>query len=944
MFKFRSLKFCLLALLAALLCFAAQPGWASLSINAPSIQHTQNTASRAEQLEQQGRSHYTAEAFTEAAVAFEQAAQAYAAQGNLLKQAIALSNLSLTYQQLGQWAAATQAITQSLSLLDAESDSDAGQQALAQAFDIQGSLHLLQGDGQAAFETWEQAATLYQQWGDRTQVTQSRINQAQALQTLGLYRRAIETLVAALGWQPETISDLDTLNAQLQALEESPTTIAALQSLGEALRVTGNLEEARQVLQQSLEMAQRLQQPEAIATAQFILGNVTWTEALINLSRSNLTVAEATELVRRGQQGDRRIGIEQAEQFNAATEQVLQLYQQAAATSSTIRLSAQLNQLRVLVETERRAEVEELLPPVQQLVSRLPLGRRALTARINLAQSLVKLRSRGAAESIASLPSLQEIAQLLETTGQQAKELQDPRAESYALGYLGELYEQTGQWQVAQQTTRQALLLAQGHRDADIAYRWQWQLGRLLKAEADAVDGNQATYNEAIAAYSEAIYSLQSIRNDLAAITAEEQLSFRETIEPIYRQFVTLLLQSDIPDNQKLNMARNVIESLQLAELDNFFREACLNGNLAVIDQVDQTAAVIYPIILPDQLAVIVSLPQSTSQADSHQPILDYYTVPVSQEELETTVNLLRDSLDQFNDYRFLPPAQKLYDWLIRPMQDQLDASPINTLVFVLDGVLRNIPMSVLHDGQQYLVEKPYNIALTPGLQLLDIQPLAQEQLQSALLAGITEPGPGFSALPSVADELAQIQAEISDTTTLLDSGTSPNSDLNVDRAFTSSNFQTAIEETPFSIVHLATHGQFSSQIEDTYILTEDGRLNIADLRSALQTTAVRQDGVLELLVLSACETATGDQQAALGLAGVAVRAGARSTVATLWQVNDISSAMFMGEFYRQLANIRTSQTTKANALQQAQRALLANSDYQHPYFWAAYVLIGNWQ
>jgi CHAT domain-containing protein len=253
--------------------------------------------------------------------------------------------------------------------------------------------------------------------------------------------------------------------------------------------------------------------------------------------------------------------------------------------------------------------------------------------------------------------------------------------------------------------------------------------------------------------------------------------------------------------------------------------------------------------------------------------------------------------------------------------------------------------MSVLHDGQQYLIEKPYNIAVTPGLQLLGIQPLAQEQLQSALLAGITQPRPGFSALPNVVNELTQIQAEISNTTILLDQGVSPSaSELDVDRAFTSSNLQTAIESTPFSIVHLATHGQFSSQIEETYILTEDGRLNIADLRSALQTTAVRQDGVLELLVLSACETATGDQQAALGLAGVAVRAGARSTVATLWQVNDASSAVFMGEFYRQLSNIRSLQTTKSESLRQAQQALLATLGYQHPYFWAPYVLIGNWQ
>jgi CHAT domain-containing protein len=99
--------------------------------------------------------------------------------------------------------------------------------------------------------------------------------------------------------------------------------------------------------------------------------------------------------------------------------------------------------------------------------------------------------------------------------------------------------------------------------------------------------------------------------------------------------------------------------------------------------------------------------------------------------------------------------------------------------------------------------------------------------------------------------------------------------------------------------------------------------------------------------VLSACETATGDNQAALGLAGVAIRAGARSTVATLWQVNDYSSAVFMGEFYRELVSVPAAQTTKARALQQAQRSLLKNPDnpdYQHPYFWAPYVLIGNWQ
>ena len=943
MFNLRSLKFCLFALLTALLCFAASPGLASLP-PAPS-QTAQTTATSAEQLEQQGRSDYTAGQFTAARDAFEQAAQAYAVQGKPLKQAIALSNLSLADQQLGQWAEATQAIAASLQLLDPNPTDALQRQALAQVLDIQGRLYLLQGNGRAAFETWKQAAALYQQLGEQAQAIENQINQAQALQMLGLDRRAIQTIATALGWQPETITDPNALAAQLQKLEASPTSIAALQSLGEALRVTGNLESSRSILKQSLEMAQRLQRPEAIASAQFKLANLTWTEALVNLSSSNLTVVKAAELLQKAQQGDRRLGIQTAETFDAATDQVLQLYRQAA-TAPTTQLPAQLNQLRVLVETERRADAAQLLPVVQQLVSRLSAGHEAIEARINLAQSLVISRRGVTQENLA--PSLEDITQLLTVTIQQAQALQDPRAESYALGYLGELYEKTGQLQEAQQMTRQALSLAQRNNATDIAYRWQWQLGRLLKAEAETTGAprNSETYKGAIAAYRDAIDTLKLIRKDLVAITTEKQLSFRDSIEPVYRELITLLLQSQAttPNVDNLKTARETIESLQLAELDNFFRVACLNDTPVSIDQVDRSAAILYPIILPDQLAVIFSLPQQASSSDSRQTRLSYYTVPVSQEKLENTVDLLRNSLHQSNDPRFLQPAQQLYDWLLRPIQDQLETDSVKTLVFVLDGVLRNIPLSILHDGQQYLVEKPYSIALTPGLQLLKTQPLAQEQMRSALLAGITIARPGFSALPSVKNELAQIQRKIPNTTTLLDRGaSSDNQELTVDRAFTNANFQSAIKAGSFPIVHLATHGQFSSQLGKTFILTEDGHLNIDALRSSLQTTAVRRRSVLELLVLSACETAKGDSQAALGLAGVAIQAGARSTVATLWQVNDQSSAIFMEEFYRKLLD-RTSQTTKAKALQQAQRALLKNPDYRYPYFWAPYVLIGNWQ
>jgi CHAT domain-containing protein len=141
-------------------------------------------------------------------------------------------------------------------------------------------------------------------------------------------------------------------------------------------------------------------------------------------------------------------------------------------------------------------------------------------------------------------------------------------------------------------------------------------------------------------------------------------------------------------------------------------------------------------------------------------------------------------------------------------------------------------------------------------------------------------------------------------------------------------------------VVHLATHGQFSSKAEDTFILTWDDRININQLNNVLKTRDRTESSIIELLVLSACQTAVGDKRAALGLAGMAVRAGARSTLASLWSVNDAATASFMIQFYQNLAD---SKVTKAEAVRRAQQSLLQNPEYSHPYFWAPFILVGNW-
>ncbi len=846
-----------LACLTAFLCIVSSPVFAHLSREIPITQ----SFSTASQLWQQGRDFYEAGQFADAARVWQQAAEAYQSQGDSLNQAMVLSNLALANQQLGQLTEAKKAIATALELLDSAPDNPDRRRILAQALNTQGSLQVAQGQAEQALTTLQQATDRYKQIGDEAGVIRSLINRAEIMRSLGLYRRALTTLTE--------------VNQTLQAQPDSPLKAAGLRHLGNALRLVGDLNQSEQVLQQSLKIGERLSSPTDIAAALLSLGN--------------------TARVQR------------------QPEKAINYYQQAATTttSPTTRIQAQLNQLSLLVESGANAETASQIQPLEEQIQaqlpELPLSPVAVYARINLAQSLMKLGSAKEGEKLSS----SEIAQVLTTAIQQAENLGDSRSQSYALGSLGGLYEKTKRLPEAQDLTQKALILAQAVNASDIVYRWQWQLGRLLKAQGEQ--------QGAIAAYTQAVETLQSLRSDLASINSEVQFSFREGVEPVYREFVSLLL--DTKDNQtspeRLEKARKVIESLQLAELDNFFRAACLNAKPVEIDAVDRKAAVIYPIILPERLEVILSLPQQS---------LRHYSVPLPKEQVEDTLNQLSEGILRKIGRGYLKSSQQVYEWLIRPAETALAESEVKTLVFVLDGPLRNIPMAALHDGKQFLVEK-YAVALTPGLELLEPRPLAREQL-NVLKAGLSEARRGFSALPNVEIELNQIQSQVS-------------GELLINQSFTETALQDAIDAAPFPVVHLATHGQFSSEAEKTFILTWDNVINVNELNSLLRTTDLRRSEPIELLVLSACETAVGDNRAALGIAGVAVRAGARSTLASLWTVNDEATAVLMVRFYQELGN---TATTKAEALRRAQLSILQDGQYQQqPYYWASFILVGNW-
>jgi CHAT domain-containing protein len=912
-----------LALLLFIFASTAPPVIAKVSQTTQVVQTQPNT----QQLVNQATQLYRAGQLQEAAVVWEKAVSAFSAQKDNLNQAMALSNLSLTYQQLGQWEKATKANQQSLALLQTQPQSQDQQKILAQALDIQGYLQKEIGQFTQSLESWQKAAKIYSQIKEPSKLAQNKINQSQVMQDMGLFPRACKTLLEVLN--PEIgVSNCQEFNelsseeltARLQKVtNKSPslTAVVGLRSLGELLRFIGQPEQSQIVLTSSLNLAQKLNSPQEQAATYLSIGNTA------------KTLAE-NERVRRKRE-------------KYYQEAVNAYIQAAKLTASPItQQQAQLNQLSLLLkqakyDPEKYAEAKAFWLSLNLQDAKFPPTRTGIYEQINYAQSLAELNQpeKFQQKQDSQLPSFNQIDLILEQAATQAKNLGDKEAEAYAIGNRGALYEQRGSKEdlsQAEKFTRQALNIVSTLESPYISYQYFWQLGRIRKAQEDIPD--------AIAAYTKAYNTLQSLRSDLVAVNPEVQFSFRASVEPVYRQLVELELEyaqslkatkKEEESQKRLTQARNVLESLQLAELNNFFREACVEANPQQIDQIDTSAAVIYPIVLSntqqsdvERLEVILSLP------NQQPPRL--YSTQLKKQELEETVEQIQAFLKspETKLENSLPYYQKVYDWLIRPLQQDLENNKIQTLVFVLDEKLRNIPMSVLHDGKQYLLQK-YAIALTPGLQLINPKPLADINIK-AITAGISKPREGFKELPQVPLELKQIT----------DLGVATKSLL--DEKFTSKEIQNQILNSDVSIIHLATHAQFSSIADDTFILFWDQRLNVKQLGNLLRNNTLTSRRPIELLVLSACETATGDQRATLGLAGVAVRSGARSTMATLWSVQDKSTAKFMGELYSQLEQAKKTKINKAQALQQAQLALLNDQQYSNPHFWGPFVVVGNWQ
>jgi CHAT domain-containing protein len=505
-----------------------------------------------------------------------------------------------------------------------------------------------------------------------------------------------------------------------------------------------------------------------------------------------------------------------------------------------------------------------------------------------------------------------------QTVASYAEQQENDGLQSRAYGNLGITYENKGNYEAAIQFTRRALFFVEKAQIAERAYELYWQIGRLCK--------KQERRKEALAGYLQAVKELVPIQGQLLGRQRDKNRFFREKIKPLYYElaelYVELADKNPVIAQEYLKDSRLIIEKMKKVEIQNLFNDECVisfNSKVVSLDQVPAGTALFYPLMFPEKLVLLVAI------EDEIFPLV----TAVDAETFTKDVYAFRRGLQNRSNRSFYKPGARIYDAMIRPMKAKLEEYSIDTLVIVPDGVFSLIPFSPLFDleTKEFLIEQ-YAVATSLGMELADPNPLSREAIK-VLLLGLSESVQDHSALPSVPKELERIQSIFPEDSRKF---------LNEDFVYT--NVVEAFQEENFRIIHMATHGEFGHDPDDSYLLTYAGKLNFDKLEGLIKFSKFR-DNPVELLILSACRTAVGDERAALGLAGVAVKSGARSAIASLWYIDDEASMLVISQFYRELVD--NPEFSKAQALQAAQLKLIQQKRYWHPSYWSAFLLIGNW-
>ena len=625
--------------------------------------------------------------------------------------------------------------------LSAQSSS-ASSDSSAEKYISQGLSAFRRGAFEQAVVDWKEAARLFEKEAKFNKQSKALTLLAQAYQYIGQHSEALKSLKSAL--------------ILAEKSGDRPQIASVLGSLGNLHITLGPQDKAFQYLNEGLSMAKELGDSGLSATILNNLGNL-----FITQNKYNEALGAYMESIALAKKSNNELLV-----TRALTNAAMTSMQNGQYKDSKTLLDRALSETRNLNHSHDKAY-----------------------GLINIGLTYRHLRSYLPEKHDFHLLSSQAFHEALRV----AETIGDPRALSYACGYLGTLSEDQKQFQEAIKWTSRALFAAQQVNAPESLYLWQWQTGRLLKVIGKT--------EEAISAYRNCIYTLQSIRQEMSTCYGIPQISYRESVEPIYFGFVDLLLQhsASVQKREQVELylmeAREAVELLKVAELRDYFQDECMGAarlRMTRLDIVSRTAVAIYPVVLANRTELLLSLPTG----------LKRFSIEVKADDLAQEVRKFRQKLEKRTTREYLPHAQKLYDWLIRPLEPDLKSLTTDTLVFVPDGPLRSIPMAALHDGKQFLINK-YAIAITPGLNLTDPRPVKRENVK-VLSAGLTDSVQGFPPLPNISNELQTIQGLYGGTPLL-------------NRNFLNSNLEKELKNKQFTIMHIASTGNSKVMSENRF-------------------------------------------------------------------------------------------------------------------------------
>lgn len=705
-------------------------------------------------------------------------------------------------------------------------------------------------------------------------------------------------------------ASVDTLTQALVSAPDQGTRVRAMTQLGMSLMQAGHLADAERMLQQ----ARALSAPGARQAITLALGNV----ALAKHER----------------------------------QRAIDLYQEVLAsedsgTGDDVRVLARLNLVRLQPPREKLNSLQDLYVQIQGVRNPTYRARAFISLGEQAIDSMETARLLAAYESGPDTGTPEQRAlrisyQSLTSAAELAQRSGDGQLRIEALDGMAQLYQDQGRDDDALRLVHGALKLADAMLPGQVGLlraRLEFRSGRLNRRL-----GNDT---EALAAYMRASRYLQAIRQDLPIDDESGQSTYASLVRPVFDNLLDLMLK-DVDamagDAQQARLT-SVLDALELthqAEMQDYLGDRCSVDALRqrIATPLESGVAVLYTIALRDRVEVVVR------QRDG----LFHYAVPLAVTALDDDVNSLRSELSDPSSSAY-PEAQHLYQLLIAPLEARPSMANVRELVVVPDGALRLVPFGALYDGRQFIVER-YVVSTVTGLTMTEGGGKLTGHTRS-LLAGLATPGPvidkllsmnfsgiaGASNGPAATESSLRSQLELPGVTEEIRHIGTPGASVSlVDGGFTVARFEREVGTGDYRVIHVASHSVFGDSAQQSFLLAYDDVIRLNDLQKLIADHEVGQGTAIELLTLSACDTAKDDDRAPLGFAGAAIKARARSVVGSLWAVEDRAEQQLMQVFYANLA-----QHGKAEALALAQRSMIRSQQFSHPSSWAPVVLIGDW-